>query len=82
MKNESTLLHRDISRANILLGDHSAEPGWRGVLIDLDKAWNVHEIPTSTIAGHGIVRALACYFLHVGADSQLRGLEYTSPYPC
>jgi hypothetical protein len=36
--NELGLLHRDISPGNFLLGVEGAEPGWRGVVIDLDMA--------------------------------------------
>lgn len=54
---QSALLHRDISRRNILLGGDGAEPGWRGVLIDLDKSWNMHDISTSDVAGLEVVRA-------------------------
>ncbi|TFK21327.1 hypothetical protein FA15DRAFT_598056, partial [Coprinopsis marcescibilis] len=32
------VLHRDISKNNILLGRPDAEPGWRGVLIDMDMS--------------------------------------------
>ncbi|TFK21343.1 hypothetical protein FA15DRAFT_83430 [Coprinopsis marcescibilis] len=32
------VLHRDISKNNILFGRPDAEPGWRGVLIDMDMS--------------------------------------------
>ena len=32
------ILHRDVSIHNILLGRDGAQPGWEGVLIDLDMA--------------------------------------------
>ncbi|KAL1693194.1 hypothetical protein GGG16DRAFT_49819 [Schizophyllum commune] len=35
------ILHRDVSIHNILLGLDEAEPGWEGVLIDLDMAISV-----------------------------------------
>ncbi|TFK23763.1 hypothetical protein FA15DRAFT_593600, partial [Coprinopsis marcescibilis] len=38
------ILHGDISINNILLGQPNAEPGWRGVLIDLDMAKLVNDV--------------------------------------
>ncbi|KAJ3525803.1 hypothetical protein NMY22_g10423 [Coprinellus aureogranulatus] len=69
MSVDCALLHRDVSRGNILLGDQCAEPGWRGILIDLDKAWNVHDIPTSEITHYGV--GTRCY----QSISVLRGYE-------
>jgi tRNA A-37 threonylcarbamoyl transferase component Bud32 len=35
------ILHRDISKSTILLGNAGASPGWRGVLIDLSLAFDM-----------------------------------------
>ncbi|KAJ3516024.1 hypothetical protein NMY22_g14306 [Coprinellus aureogranulatus] len=51
--NDAGLLHRDVSWGNVLLGNDNASPGDRGVLIDLDMAYDANEFSEERNMGCG-----------------------------
>ena len=53
-------MHRDVSIHNILLGLDEAEPGWEGVLIDLDMAISVLRKKSDLEVDFRTVRSSLC----------------------
>ncbi|KAJ3520939.1 hypothetical protein NMY22_g12521 [Coprinellus aureogranulatus] len=51
--NDAGLLHRDVSWGNVLLGNENASSGDRGVLIDLDMAYDANEFSEERNMGCG-----------------------------
>ena len=57
------MIHRDVSIQNILTGKPGAEPGHRGILIDLDLAIRYLGNGNDTLANWRIVRILSALIL-------------------